>query len=255
MIGNTNLSDMTIRGWTSRYSEIRKEFGYSREKDFESATLLDLFLKQTSTLKEIKKIIHDKSVFVVGAGPSLSSSFPYLKKYKHVPKIAADSAVQILLEKKIYPEIVVTDLDGEEQSLKRINKKNSIILVHAHGDNIAKLPLVSNFKKCIGTTQTEPIGQIQNFGGFTDGDRCVFLANHFRAKNIILFGMDFGKIVGKYSGTKKSAKQIKLKKLRMGKKLLEWLASKTKNNLYTTSKPIKGFKKICYKDLEKIVNS
>jgi len=255
MIKHTNLSDMTIKGWTRRYSEIRKEFGYSKRKDFESATLLDLFLKQTSSPKEIKKIIHDKSVFVVGAGPSLSSSFPYLKKYKRVPKIAADSAVQILLEKKIYPEIVVTDLDGEEQSLKRINKKNSIILVHAHGDNIAKLPLVSNFKKCIGTTQTEPIGKIQNFGGFTDGDRCVFLANHFCAKNIILFGMDFGKIVGKYSGTKKSAKQIKLKKLRMGKKLLEWLASKTKNNLYTTSKPIKGFKKICYKDLEKIVNS
>ena len=44
----------------------------------------------------------------------------------------------------------------------------------------------------------------------------------------------------------------KIKKLRRGKKLLEWLASKNKSGLYTTSKPIKGFKKIRYKDVDNI---
>ena len=56
------------------------------------------------------------------------------------------------------------------------------MVVHAHGDNIEKIHLVKNFKNCIGTTQTKSFGKLHNFGGFTDGDRCVFLANHFKAK-------------------------------------------------------------------------
>ncbi|MFB5597469.1 MAG: 6-hydroxymethylpterin diphosphokinase MptE-like protein [Nitrosopumilaceae archaeon] len=246
---------MTIKGWNSRYSEIRKEFRYSKRNDFESALLLNFILKQTTPIKEIQKVIQGKTIFVIGAGPSLSTAIPYLKKYKDATKIVADSALKKILESKILPDIVVTDLDGDELSLKKVGKTNSIILVHAHGDNIAKLPLVSSFKKCVGTTQTQPIGKILNFGGFTDGDRCVFLADHFNPKSIILFGMDFGKIIGKHSKTKSSVKQIKLKKLKRGKRLLEWLASKTKNNFYTTSKSINGFKKICYKDLENIINS
>jgi uncharacterized Rossmann fold enzyme len=64
--------------------------------------------------------------------------------------------------------------------------------------------------------------------------------------------MDFGKTIGRYSKTKVRDRQIKIKKLRRGKKLLEWLASKNKSGLYTTSKSIKGFKKIRYKDVDDI---
>jgi len=255
MIKLYNLSDMTISGWKSRYDEIRKEFGFSKKEDFESAWLLDSLLEKTVSPKKIQKIIDGKAVFVIGSGPSLKSSIPYLKKFDNVTKIVADSAVQVLFENKIIPDILVTDLDGDENSLKKIGMKNTLVLVHAHGDNISRLPIVSNFKFCIGTTQTEPIGKIQNFGGFTDGDRCVFLANHFNSKKIILFGMDFGPNIGKYSLTKKSEKKIKLQKLKRAKKLLEWLALKTSSELYTTSNPIKGFKKICYKNLNEILNS
>jgi len=113
--------------------------------------------------------------------------------------------------------------------------------------------LIGNFKNCIGTTQTKPIGKLQNFGGFTDGDRAVFLANYFMAKKIILFGMDFGKRIGKFSNTKPSERTIKLKKLRKGKFLLEWLAIKSKSELFTTSSPIVGFKKIPYQNLDSII--
>ena len=71
------------------------------------------------------------------------------------------------------------------------------------------------FKNCVGTTQSKSFRKIQNFGGFTDGDRGVFLANHFGAKKIILFGMDFGDRIGKFSNTKKSERKIKLMKLLM----------------------------------------
>jgi uncharacterized Rossmann fold enzyme len=128
------------------------------------------------------------------------------------------------------------------------------MVIHAHGDNFDKLEMVSNFKNCIGTTEAKSFGKIHNFGGFTDGDRCVFLAHHFKAKRIILFGMDFGNKIGKYSKTKIASKKIKIKKLKRGKKLLEWLATKNSSNLYTTSKPIKGFKKIRYSELEKVLS-
>lgn len=246
-----NLSHMMIKGWVTKYSEIRKEFGYQKDLDLESAILLNLILKKYSTNK-LESKIRGKIVFVIGAGPSLLDALPYLKKYK-VTIIAADSAVKPLLENGITPDIVVTDLDGDEFSLKKVGKTRCVMVVHAHGDNIAKLPLVSNFKNCLGTTQTSPVGKIKNFGGFTDGDRCVFLASYFNAKKIILFGMDFGTRIGKYSKTKKSEKQIKIKKLKMAKELLEWLGHKTKSKLYTTSKPIKGFERITLDELSEII--
>ena len=67
--------------------------------------------------------------------------------------------------------------------------------------------------------------------------------------------MDFGTKIGRYSKEKIYDKHVKLKKLRHGKKLLEWLASKDNSKLYTTSKPIKGFSKIGFADLEKIISS
>ena len=65
--------------------------------------------------------------------------------------------------------------------------------------------------------------------------------------------MDFGNRIGKFSNTKQSERKTKLMKLKNGKSLLEWLAISTKSELFTTSKPIKGFKKISYKELDNII--
>ena len=176
-----------------------------------------------------------------------------MQHFKKTVIIVADSAIKPVIDNGIKPDIIVTDLDGDEETLKRIGKSKTIFVVHAHGDNISKLNWISNFKNCVGTTQTKPFGKIQNFGGFTDGDRAVFLASYFNAKKIILFGMDFGKRIGKYSNTKQSGRKIKLKKLRKGRSLLEWLALKTKSELFTTSSTITGFKKIPYGNLDSII--
>ena len=244
---------MTISGWNTKYLQILREFGYDRKRDVESAQLLDSVISRTISEKKIQNIIKNKSVFVIGAGPSLSYSLRYLKKFKDIPKIVADGASKALVENKIKPDIIVTDLDGDEKTLKKLGKTNTIFVVHAHGDNIEKLPLVENFSNCFGSTQTKSIGRIKNFGGFTDGDRCVFLAEYFGAKNIILCGMDFGDSIGKYSKIKILNRKMKLKKLNYGKKLLEWLAPKAKSNLFTTSKSIKGFRKIRYSELDDII--
>ena len=243
---------MMISGWKKRYSEIRKEFNYSEKKDKESAVILNSIIKKSNINEKIISLVKDKTVFVIGSGPSLSTAIPILKNFKKTIKIAADSSVKLLVENGIIPDIVITDLDGDESTLKKIGKK-SIFIVHAHGDNIEKLEFVKKFTKCIGTTQSNPFEKIQNFGGFTDGDRGVFLANHFDAKKIILFGMDFGEKIGRHSNTKKSERKIKLMKLHKGKLLLEWLSTITKSELFTTSKPIKGFKKISYKNVDIII--
>jgi len=197
-----------ISGWGERYLLILKELGYSQKKDRESAIILDSILKKTNTTEKILKLIEGKTVFVIGSGPSLSNAIPKLKKLKKSIKIAADSSLKPLVDNGIIPDIVVTDLDGNENTIKKIAKTKSIFIIHAHGDNIEKLELVKKIRNCIGTTQSNPFNKIQNFGGFTDGDRGVFLANYFGAKKIILFGMDFGNRIGKFSNTKNSDRKI-----------------------------------------------
>ena len=241
-----------MSGWKKWYSNILKEFEYDEKKDKEAAIILNSILKRSNINNEILNLIKNETVFVIGSGPSLSTAIPKLKNLKKSIKIAADSSVKPLVDNGIIPDIVITDLDGDENSLKKIATK-SIFVVHAHGDNINKLKFSKKFKKCIGTTQSKPFSKIQNFGGFTDGDRGVFLANHFGAKKIILFGMDFGERIGKYSNTKKSERTIKLMKLNKGKLLLEWLSTITKSELFTTSKQVKGFKKISYKNVDIII--
>ena len=242
-----------ISGWVRRYNEILKEFKYDKKTDLQSAILLDRMLNGKSQIKNLQKMIKNQNVLVIGSGPSLSRAIPRLKNFKKTVKIVADSAVKPLVENGIKPDIIVTDLDGDENILKKIGSSNTIFVVHAHGDNIDKLELMKNFKNCLGTTQSKPFGNLHNFGGFTDGDRAVFLANHFNAKRIILLGMDFGNKIGKFSNTKPRDKKIKIKKLKKGKTLLEWLALKTKSELFTTSDPIRGFKKITIKNLDIII--
>ena len=245
---------MTIRGWKTRYREIRNVFGYRKYDDLISAKKLNSKIGKRYPLSNIKKTIRGQTVFIIGAGPSLSRSISTLKKYQNITKIVADGAVQALIEHKIKPQILVTDLDGDIASIKKIGRTKIPIIIHAHGNNYDKLDIVSKLQNKIGTTQTEKFGKLENFGGFTDGDRCVFLAENFHAKKIILFGMDFGDKIGKYSKKKVMDRKTKLKKLEYGKKLLEWLAKESDSELYTTSKSIKGFKKIRLIDLQYVVS-
>ena len=245
---------MTIIGWESKYREILKDFGYSRKKDSQSCKLLDSLLPKKMGTKKIRDLIENKPVFVVGAGPSLPSCISILKKYKKITKIVADGATRAIIENDLKPDIVVTDLDGDIKSLKKAGRTNTVMVVHAHGDNSEKIHLVKNFKNCVGTTQTKPIGKVHNFGGFTDGDRCVFLASNFKAKKIILLGMDFGTRIGKYSKISVVNRNTKIAKLRRGKKLLEWLVQKSESEFYSTTK-IEGFTKINLRNIDNIITS
>ncbi|HZC88794.1 MAG TPA: 6-hydroxymethylpterin diphosphokinase MptE-like protein [Nitrososphaera sp.] len=243
---------MKFADWFPYYQGIRAEFGYSTEKDQEAArTLSEMAKKKALDAKVLQKKIKGRNVIVIGAGSSIEDpgTLKYLKKNKMFVKIAADGAVQFLIENKIRPDIVVTDLDGNPAFLQKAEKMGAIMVVHAHGDNTDTLKkIVPKFKKLIATTQVMPLENVYNFGGFTDGDRCVFLAEEFGAKKIVLVGMDFGDRIGKYSKEKVKDPQLKKQKMQAGKRLLEMLAKQSRSQLADTAKkPVKGFAPLAIK--------
>lgn len=229
---------MFYKKWAPYYKKIIDDFGFSLKQDVLSSKILDEMLCKTKPyqIKDLKKMISGKEVIVFGAGPSLFNSIEINKKMLAGKlKIAADGASSALLEKGILPDVIVTDLDGKISDQIKANSKGSILVVHAHGDNVDRIKkYIPKFKwKIIGTIQTDPKSykNVFNFGGFTDGDRAVFLASHFNAKKIFLVGFDFGGEIGKYSFSKNKDKNKKLKKLQWCKNLINQLI-KTKKNIF-----------------------
>lgn len=221
---------MNLGEWYSWYDEILADFGFDRSADEESANLLQELLGDDGLTPNDIQI--KENVIIFGAGPSLKENVLEFRRsnLENLTVICADGAVTALLEESIVADIVVTDLDGDIRDILRSNHQGSIMVVHAHGNNMKTLKkYVPKLDNILGTTQSTPIRNIYNFGGFTDGDRCLFLAEKLGAKNIILAGMDFGKIVTKYSRPDMgvelgNADSIKEKKLQYAKKLVEWVA-------------------------------
>jgi 2-amino-4-hydroxy-6-hydroxymethyldihydropteridine diphosphokinase len=180
---------------------------------------------------------------VIGAGDSLIQNIKFVKKNRKFVKIVADSATKALIESHIKPDVVVTDLDGDISFLRKAERVGAIIIVHGHGDNIEMLKkIVPTLRRVIGTTQVMPVENVYNFGGFTDGDRCVFLADEFGAEEIVLVGMEFGDRIGEHSKKSVGNTQLKRDKMKVGKRLLEMLAKRSRSRLFDTSrKPIRGF--------------
>jgi len=233
---------MKFSEWKSVYNQILDDFGFSKKMDEESADLLNDILKKQGSIKFENlldnlpnKKIATKTFIVFGAGPSLKSNIKHIRENLDINNyilIAADGATTALLEEKIVPNIVVTDLDGKLEDLLLANDLKSFFVIHAHGNNADEIvKYTPKFKKVLGTTQSKPVANLYNFGGFTDGDRAVFLATALGAKKILLAGMDFGKYVTSYSRPDMDveidiADEIKQKKLKYAEQLVDWI----KNN-------------------------
>jgi hypothetical protein len=216
---------MKYSEWKSYYYLILREFRFDMNKDMYSAKILSEILSDKYLKYEnLKDLLENREVLVIGAGKS-----PNINKELIDDKIVicADSAISNLLDRDVIPDIVVTDLDGSINDLLYASKNGAIMGVHAHGDNLDKIKLVRLFNVTYGTTQGEPLSNIFNFGGFTDGDRSVFLADEFKSKKIMLTGFDFANV----SDKENIDITLKNKKLRFAEFLIMELKYKYKANI------------------------
>ncbi|MDI9624040.1 MAG: DUF115 domain-containing protein [Methanothermobacter sp.] len=233
---------MDLKTWIGWYEKIIEDFKFDPVADMEAAEYLNDFLQKHRNIKvDMDDLPHNDKFIVFGAGPSIKKHLKLLKEDFDLgvfTVIAADGATTALLEESILPDIIVTDLDGKINDIIRANKAGSFVVVHAHGNNLERLKsYLPKLRNIFGTTQTSPIGDLHNFGGFTDGDRAVFLAVELGAKLIILAGMDFGDIITKYSRpqiSEKTEKADKIKRLKLeyAKKLINWIMENEDVKIY-----------------------
>jgi hypothetical protein len=182
--------------WEPVYLEILEDFGFSRKGDEVAAEILSSMLPPSEpVLREAFRRISGRMVLICGNAPSLAEEIESLQKTAQTSDyalVAADGATAVLLRGGIVPAVIVTDLDGPFPEILRSHDTGSLVVVHAHGDNIDALRrYVPQLSRVMGTTQSKPLKNVYNFGGFTDGDRCVFLAKALGARSIRLLGFNF----------------------------------------------------------------
>ncbi|WP_067048632.1 6-hydroxymethylpterin diphosphokinase MptE-like protein [Methanofollis ethanolicus] len=178
---------MKFEEWDPLYEEILDYFAFDRVGDEEAARLLASLLPRDD-LALLEGLCQGKTVTVCGNAPSLPRETGRIEG----TVFAADAAADVLYSRGIRPDAVFTDLDGATDSLVAMNREGTVVVVHAHGDNISllrhwvpKLP-----GPLVGTTQAAPFGGIHNFGGFSDGDRAAFAAHALGAARVSLVGFD-----------------------------------------------------------------
>ncbi|MFO7796590.1 MAG: 6-hydroxymethylpterin diphosphokinase MptE-like protein [Promethearchaeati archaeon] len=257
------------------YERILRDFQFNREMDRKARDILLNIFKEKNVEWTVEKILANfrtdiqnySNILIYGCGPSLEETvnrlFDNRKKsyFANLVHLAADGASVLLKEMNIPIHGLFTDLDGITKAEFEYAK---FVIVHGHGDNIDK---VKQFEKeiikkenVIGTTQVKPKGPILNPGGFTDGDRILYFIRNLILSNqkIFFIGMDFNKIVGKYSKPEfirnRKANEIKRKKLIYAKKLIEELVDQMDNDVYfvnsLSNSDSKQFKYISFKEFE-----
>jgi len=235
---------MDLERWQPWYRRIASRLKLNPELDQAATDLLSGLLSEKGlTADAVTAKLKGRNVIVAGAGPSLDGNLQSLLN-SELPAswmfIAADGATSALLDNGLTPTVVVSDIDGQMDDILLAGRRGAIIVVHGHSDNCdalkAYVPKVST--PILGSTQVEPRRKVYNFGGFTDGDRCVFLCEAAAVKTVVLVGMDLGREVGCYSKELKiGGRMLKRKrmKLNIAKELLAWLATWSRCKIYNAT--------------------
>jgi uncharacterized Rossmann fold enzyme len=198
---------MEFEDWEPFYLQIVDDLGLSRDDDEAVAAELDRILGGTRvTPGELRSIFRGKRVTVAGNGPSLDADLAEVEGVL----VTADEATSAALARGLRPAVLVTDLDGEVADQLRANAQGTVAVILGHGDNG---PAIRKWAPqftgpTVATTQSRPSGRLHDFGGFTDGDRAVYLADHFGAREIRLAGWDFEHPSGKDDDPKRKQRKL-----------------------------------------------
>jgi uncharacterized Rossmann fold enzyme len=206
---------MEFATWEPVYEAILADFGYDRETDEQARDLLCDLLADRETLAPSTIDATGETVAIAGAGPSLGTQRDRVASADLV--FAASTAADRLREWDLAVDCMVTDLDKNPETVRALSAAGVPVAIHAHGDNVPALrdvvPAVETHS-VLPTTQAAPVGPVRNLGGFTDGDRAAFLADHLGATELTFAGWDF---------EDPSVSAEKARKLAWAERLLYWL--------------------------------
>lgn len=201
--------------WESVYKAILSDLGFDRSAD-ETARDVAGELARPFDHSRLAQL-DGATVAIVGAAPSLSTELAEFDPTTVDAIVAASTAVDLLADRGIEVDLMVTDLDKNVETARRLTHSGTPVAAHAHGDNIPTLrEWLPKFDPewTMVTTQAEPCQVVENFGGFTDGDRAAFIAHAFDASELRFLGWAFDD---------PSVDPLKARKLRWAEELLYWL--------------------------------
>ena len=206
---------MHFDDWEPVYDAILRDFGFPRAADERVRDRLVELVESDDPLGPEDLSFEGERVAIAGAGPSLADETDVATSADAV--IAASTAVDVLEDAGVVVDCMVTDLDKNPETVRNLTERGTPVAVHAHGDNE---PAVEQWVPTLDpgavlpTTQAAPVGPVVNFGGFTDGDRAAFMADHLGATELVFPGWDFDD---------QSVAVTKAKKLEWAERLLYWL--------------------------------
>lgn len=204
---------MRFEDWEPVYTTIIEDLGYSRSADERARDRLAG--RATKFDWTTLSFVDGSSVAIAGGARSLTDDLDIVRKVDVV--FAASRAAKVLLEADLTVDLMTTDLDSIPATAADLSRQGTPVAVHAHGDNISAierwLPQF-NTDRVLPTTQAAPRPPVENVGGFTDGDRAAFLADHLGATTLRFPGWDFDD---------PSVGAEKRRKLQWAERLLYWL--------------------------------
>ncbi len=134
----------------------------------------------------VEALLASRCACIVAAGDCLDLSA--VSRCEGCVTVAADSAVPVLLENGLYPDMVFTDLDGGWDALERA-AGHALMVVHAHGGNVWLLgEAITTYPRVSVTVQVPWEGVAWTAPGFTDGGRALLAAVLSGAREVVVTG-------------------------------------------------------------------
>jgi uncharacterized Rossmann fold enzyme len=208
---------MEFDEWEPVYAAVLADMGFDRAGDERARDLLADLVDGDGPrpLAPADIDFAGETVAVVGAGPSLGDELGVVRAADAV--VAASDAAAAVREVGLVVDCMVTDLDERSDVARELAAEGTPVAVHAHGDNRPALrervPRLT-VESVLPTTQAAPVEPVVDTGGFTDGDRAAFLADHCGAAELVFAGWDFDD---------PDAGPLKARKLVWAERLLRWL--------------------------------
>jgi hypothetical protein len=208
---------MNFAEWEPVYERILAAFGFDRAADERARDVLASLVSARACFETeaLGERVAGDTVAVVGAAPSLAAEVDRAAAADHV--FAASTAADVCRDHGVSVDLMVTDLDKNTETAVALTRAGTPVAAHAHGDNVPALDeWLPRFDLdyTIPTTQAAPAPPVENFGGFTDGDRAAFLADHLGAGSLVFVGWQFDD---------PGVDAMKAQKLRWAARLLTWL--------------------------------